>query len=397
MAETTPRLALPYLLPNQAQKHVTMNDALSRLDALVQIAPRSRRLTLPPETAQDGDTYLVPEGASGDWEGHAHALAAWIDGAWVLFMPAPGWRAWIVDEAVDLVFGTDGWGPVPVTLPDGGQVRRDAVGIGTDPDLYNRLAVKAQGALFTHTDDGADHRLVLNRREPGATTTLLFQTAYSGRVELGLAGDDRFRLKVSANGTDWVTAMEVDPANGKTQLPGLHLEGSGLTPGPDGLLDLELGLRLVGAAGDARGGLMLTGADHATLTLGGRQEAGLTRLRIGVDALEASPGTVEVELTTDRMTVKQVPQSASGRPARGREPKTLPGATVPLFDVGQDGIDAHVPLTLPVLGRKELTSLRPAPGTLACIDMGDGPRLFLWTDTWRRIALFGDWDRSDLR
>ena len=33
--DQTSRLALPYLLPNQAQKHVTHNEALRRLDALV--------------------------------------------------------------------------------------------------------------------------------------------------------------------------------------------------------------------------------------------------------------------------------------------------------------------------------------------------------------------------
>ena len=31
--DTSPNLALPYLLANQAQKHVTVNEALRRLDA----------------------------------------------------------------------------------------------------------------------------------------------------------------------------------------------------------------------------------------------------------------------------------------------------------------------------------------------------------------------------
>ena len=38
MAERTPRLDLPWLMPAQAQKHVTVNEALARLDILVQAA-----------------------------------------------------------------------------------------------------------------------------------------------------------------------------------------------------------------------------------------------------------------------------------------------------------------------------------------------------------------------
>ena len=37
MSETTVNLELPYILPSQAQKHVTHNEALQRLDALTQL------------------------------------------------------------------------------------------------------------------------------------------------------------------------------------------------------------------------------------------------------------------------------------------------------------------------------------------------------------------------
>ena len=38
MTDTTAILGLPYLLPSQAQKHVTHNEALRQLDALVQLS-----------------------------------------------------------------------------------------------------------------------------------------------------------------------------------------------------------------------------------------------------------------------------------------------------------------------------------------------------------------------
>ena len=40
--DTTARFNLPCLLPNQAQKHVTLNDSLSRLDLLNSLIIRSR-------------------------------------------------------------------------------------------------------------------------------------------------------------------------------------------------------------------------------------------------------------------------------------------------------------------------------------------------------------------
>ena len=37
MSETTPNLNLPFIMPAQAQKHVTHNEAIELLDAIVQL------------------------------------------------------------------------------------------------------------------------------------------------------------------------------------------------------------------------------------------------------------------------------------------------------------------------------------------------------------------------
>ena len=50
----TARLGLPYLAAGQMQKHVTLNAALSRLDALVQTAVISRSVSNQPATPADG-------------------------------------------------------------------------------------------------------------------------------------------------------------------------------------------------------------------------------------------------------------------------------------------------------------------------------------------------------
>ena len=43
----SPNLVLPYLAANQSQKHVTVNEALRRLDTLVQITVQSAALAAP--------------------------------------------------------------------------------------------------------------------------------------------------------------------------------------------------------------------------------------------------------------------------------------------------------------------------------------------------------------
>ena len=58
-----------WCLPAQAQKHVTVNEALARLDAAAQLRVISFAETTPPASAVDGAGYLVPAGATGAWAG----------------------------------------------------------------------------------------------------------------------------------------------------------------------------------------------------------------------------------------------------------------------------------------------------------------------------------------
>ena len=63
--DQTARISLPFVLPNQAQKHVTLNESLSRLDLLVQPVIVSRTTGAEPDTPAEGSIWVVPEGATG--------------------------------------------------------------------------------------------------------------------------------------------------------------------------------------------------------------------------------------------------------------------------------------------------------------------------------------------
>lgn len=108
MDETT-QLALPLVQPSQAQKHVTVNEALVRLDGLTHLTLQSAETATPPVSAEDGETWWVPLGGVNAWDGHAGELAIWSNGGWVFVQPRTGWRGWILDRNQPALFDGSGW------------------------------------------------------------------------------------------------------------------------------------------------------------------------------------------------------------------------------------------------------------------------------------------------
>lgn len=105
----TTHLGLPYLAAAQAQKHVTVNESLRRLDGLVQLSVASRTTTAPPGSPAEGLRYLVPASATGAWAGWDGDLALYTDGAWMRLTVRAGWVAWVVDTASLVVWTGSAW------------------------------------------------------------------------------------------------------------------------------------------------------------------------------------------------------------------------------------------------------------------------------------------------
>jgi Protein of unknown function (DUF2793) len=105
----TAQLDLPLVMPAQAQKHVTVNEALARLDAAAQLRVVSSVLATPPATVPDGASYLVPAGATGEWSGKAGQIAVWSNGGWTYLAPRAGWRAWDEGRAAHQMFDGSAW------------------------------------------------------------------------------------------------------------------------------------------------------------------------------------------------------------------------------------------------------------------------------------------------
>ena len=91
----TSRYAMPLLDAAQAQKHVTLNEALVRADALGAGLAEDLGLTAPPATPLDGTAWIVGALATGDWAGHDDEIALFLNGGWVFLPPWPGVSFWV--------------------------------------------------------------------------------------------------------------------------------------------------------------------------------------------------------------------------------------------------------------------------------------------------------------
>ena len=221
MSDTTTHLLLPYILAAQAQKHVTHNEALRLLDGLVQLSVLDRDLTAPPGSPADGDRYIVASGATGDWAGWDLNVALFADGAWLRLPPRTGWRAWIEDEDVLLVYDRSDWiGTTPASLQN-----LALLGLGTTADAANPFSAKLNAALWTAktvVEGGTgDLFYTMSKEAAGDDLGLTLQTGFMTKALLGLFGSDKFRLAVSPDGSTFFDGLIVDNTNGIVDQPRL--------------------------------------------------------------------------------------------------------------------------------------------------------------------------------
>ena len=221
MSDATTHLLLPYILAAQAQKHVTHNEALRLLDGLVQLSVLDRDLTAPPGSPTDGDRYIVGSGATAAWAGWDLNVALWTDGAWLRLPPRTGWRAWVEDEGLLLVYDGASWiGTTPAALQN-----MALLGIGTTADAANPFSAKLNAALWTAKTAGeggtGDLFYTMNKEAAGGDLGYVFQTGYVTKALVGLFGSDLFRLAVSADGSAFFDGFIVDNTSGIVDQPRL--------------------------------------------------------------------------------------------------------------------------------------------------------------------------------
>ncbi len=87
----SPRFALPLLFAGQAQKEVFVNEALSMIDGLLHCAVEEI-VAAPPSAPNEGDAWLIADGASGDWADRGGQIALRQTSQWLFATPRDGMR-----------------------------------------------------------------------------------------------------------------------------------------------------------------------------------------------------------------------------------------------------------------------------------------------------------------
>lgn len=282
MSERSPHLDMPYLMPSQAQKHVTHNEALQQIDTVVQLSVKAFEATTPPGAPEEGMRYALGENATGAWAGQDGKLAQWSATAWQFFDPQEGWRAWGETEQMIKVYFGGAWHTPPM----------DMLGLNASADATNRLTVAAPNTLLTH--EGAGHQLKINKATDNDTASLMFQSNWTGYAEMGLAGDTDWHLKVSPDGSNWTTALSVDNSTG-------HLNGAAIQQTPQ---DITPGKVMRADFGYCPGNLLGTVSqsggvpDGAVMERGGTADGDYVRYADGTQICWALHSFANVDITT---------------------------------------------------------------------------------------------------
>ena len=135
--------------------------------------------------------------------------------------PRTGWRTWVEDEGLLLVYGGASWiGTTPTALQN-----MAMLGVGTTADGSNPFSAKLNAALWTAktiAEGGTGDLLyTMNKEAAGDDLGLTLQTGFVTKALVGLFGSDRFRLAVSADGSTFFDGLSVDNATGIVDQPRL--------------------------------------------------------------------------------------------------------------------------------------------------------------------------------
>ncbi|MEP2641799.1 DUF2793 domain-containing protein [Roseobacter sp.] len=221
MADTSSCLSLPYILPSQAQKHVTHNEALRILDVLTQLGVLTDDQSVPPTAPVEGDRHIVGDAATDAWAGHDGAIALLENGLWQYFDPKPGWRAYVIGRESMVVYDGTDW----IDL-DSDELQDIATfGLGMETLPTTPFAAKLNSALWTalyQADGGTGSVLsTLNKETSLDDAGLIFQKDFNTRALLGLFGSDNIRLSTSADGVDFRDGLVIDAGTGVVEQPNL--------------------------------------------------------------------------------------------------------------------------------------------------------------------------------
>ena len=155
---TTSHIGMTLVEQSQAQKEVTVNEALTRIDALLNNGAKSRSTSTPPGSPATGDLYIIGGSPTGAWTGYSGKLA-YFDQVWRFIIPNEGMMLWVADEDSVYIFNGSNW-------------------YLQDPYVIKNRVVTAAGSVTVTSDD----YLVIVNKTVGAATTVNLPSVWRGRT-----------------------------------------------------------------------------------------------------------------------------------------------------------------------------------------------------------------------
>ena len=199
-------LQLPFIAAAQAQKHVTHNEALRGLDAVVQLMVLDKDLAAPPGSPAEGARYIVAGSATGAWAGQEGKIAAWQDGAWAFYAPREGWLAWAADEDALYIYSGSAWTGFAVGLGDVVEDTTPQLGGHLDANAFNIGFDDATGI----TDDAGNEQLVFRKTASAVNQVGLTNAATGNAPRIAAEGNDtNINLQLRGKGTGCIDVDKV--------------------------------------------------------------------------------------------------------------------------------------------------------------------------------------------
>ncbi|MBM3617729.1 MAG: DUF2793 domain-containing protein, partial [Alphaproteobacteria bacterium] len=265
---TTPHLGLNLLEQSQAQKEITVNTALLRIDALLNTAAQTRGETAPPSSPVEGEVHIVGNAATGDWAGHDLHIA-YFEQIWRFIAPNEGAMLWVADEDTHYVFDGSGWNALETGSSGGGggsgsytdENAQDAVGgiladTATIDFTYNDGAnsitadVKDNSITYAKVQNVSATDKLLGRASSGAGSIEEITCTAAGRALLDDADAAAQRMTLGA------ASLAGNTFTGAQLIP----DGSASAPSLAFSNDTDCGFYYFTQNSDARIGFTIAGA-----------------------------------------------------------------------------------------------------------------------------------------
>ncbi len=213
MSETE-KLNLPLLEPAQAQKHVTVNEALNRLDGIVQLCLEDIGVGTPPAIVEGA--WSVGGGATGDWFGQDGRIAVASNGGWDFVTPRRGWHAFVVAGGNQAVYNGSNW------IGGAATIKPSGAGISFETKEFTHSV--STGPTSTTTETIPAQSLVIG--VTGRVSTPIGGTATGFSLGIDGTSPDRYGSGYGLADGSWLRGMTSFPLTYYSDTP-LTLTGEG--------------------------------------------------------------------------------------------------------------------------------------------------------------------------